>query len=397
MPAEKNRKFHNNRTTQSTIVIMTNCGDDWGGSEELWARSIPHLQEDGFNIVVIKDKINKQHSRYIELAKKGVVLKDLDIRSRQNQSKRLLLKMWSKVKGSKKNHLQARFEYYLQSFQPQLVVISQGINFDGLLYAYSCFVRQIPYVIVSQKAVEFYWPNLFDRDFMIKAFQNAKACFFVSRQNQELTEEQFGFRFENAQLIQNPVTSPLEIIPYPSQSSVFKLACIGRLFIIDKGQDILLRILAKQKWKERKIHVSFIGTGVDEQGLKAMAELLNVTNVSFCGYVTDMQAVWQDHHALLLPSRSEGMPLVVLEAMAAGRTIIATKAGGTEKFIENEKTGFIGEATTESFEAAMELAWQKRYEWEIIGRKAFNNIKSKMTQLPEVKFADVLTKLIYES
>ncbi len=191
------------------IAIVTNCCDDWGGSEELWARSIPYLQEKGFGILVIKDKINRKHPKYVSLSKKGVLLNDLDTFSKKTLPVRLLTRIWKKIrKGEFSNHLHSNFQRRLKKYQPHLVVISQCINFDGLFYAYICALRRIPYVIVSQKAVEFYWPPTSKRSFMTKAFQQAKKCFFVSQHNEQLTEEQFGIRFNNAELIFNPVNIP---------------------------------------------------------------------------------------------------------------------------------------------------------------------------------------------
>ncbi|HYC30146.1 MAG TPA: glycosyltransferase family 4 protein [Chitinophagaceae bacterium] len=377
------------------LAIVTNCCDDWGGSEELWALSIPHLQQSGASVTVLKDKINRKHPRFAELANKGVTLRELDLISKKKGKVQLMIKGWKKLRGIK-NPMRHRFERFLRNHRPDLVLVSQAINFDGLVYADACAAHKIPYVIVSQKAVEFYWPPTPERDYMRRAFQNAEKCFFVSKHNQELTEEQFGVRFNNARLIHNPVKLSFSHIPYPSTGAGYKLACIGRLFIIDKGQDILLRILSQPKWRARALTVTFIGSGVDEQALRSMAKLLNVTNAEFAGYASDMREVWRNHHALVLPSRSEGLPLVVLEAMAAGRTVISTKAGGTPEIVKDGETGFIGDATLDAFEAVLERAWNNRHEWEQMGRDALAHISQQILQSPEEDLANTLTELLYE-
>lgn len=384
-------------TAKKKMAIVTCCLDDWGGSEDLWWNAALHLKEHGLAIMVMKLKINTGHSKFRKLAEKGVLLKELDTFSRKSRSEKLFIKAWNKIKNAGPDLVKLNFENYLKRFQPDHVLISQGINFDGLIYAQSCMNLSIPFSIVSQKAVEFYWPSAYERAVMGKAFQKAHYCFFVSKHNLELTEEQFGFRFGNAQVVWNPVKIKREPIAYPSTEAGWKLACVGRLFIIDKGQDILLRILSQKKWRERPLTVSFIGTGVDEEGLKAMAALLNIRNVHFKGHIENIHEVWKEHHALLLPSRSEGLPLVVLEAMAAGRTTIAAKAGGVEEVIEEGKTGFLAEATASSFDEAMERAWQHRDRWEIMGRQAFQYAQAQIPQTPEIDFANILTNLIYES
>lgn len=383
--------------TKNKIAIVTNCCDDWGGSEELWARSIPYLQEKGIKIMVLKDRVNIKHTRVVELINKNVVFKELDLDFKKNTTGKLLFKVWKKLRHEKNtNQLHVNLANYLRSFKPNLVVIAQGINFDGLGYANICALHQIPYIVVSQKAVEFYWPPAHERSVMIKTFQGAKKCFFVSHHNKQLTEEQFGMRFTNASVIYNPVKIAVTPIAYPPADEGYRLACIARLFVIDKGQDMLLRILAQKKWQDRPLTVAFIGTGVDEEGLRSMTALLKIKNIEFKGYVEDMQNAWLDYHALVLPSRSEGLPLVVLEAMAAGRPVIVTKAGGNTELVEDGKTGFIGEANVDAFDQTLERAWQQRDRWECMGKEAIEFILTQIPKSPEAVFAKNLTDLLYE-
>lgn len=378
------------------LAIVTCCLDDWGGSEDLWFKAAIHLREQGFEIMILKQKINLHHSKFVELLQKKFLLKELDTFPRKSAPKRLFIKAWNKVRKHNEDYIKTNFENQLRQFQPHHVLISQGINFDGLMFAHSCMRMNLSYSIVSQKAVEFYWPQPNERAVMKQAFEKAAKCFFVSQHNLQLTEEQFGFRFYNAKLVWNPVKVKREIIAYPSVQNGFNLACIGRLFILDKGQDILLRILSQKKWKERPLTISFVGNGVDEAGLKSMADLLNVKNIEFTGQQQNIEDIWKQHHALVLPSRSEGRPLVILEAMAAGRMTIATNVGGNDELIADEKSGFIAEANFSSFDAALEKAWQRRNEWEAMGKNAFHDGMKKIPEAPEIDFAQNLMNLIYE-
>jgi glycosyltransferase involved in cell wall biosynthesis len=376
------------------IAIVTTILDDWGGSEELWALSIPYLQKEGFSITVLKERINFTHNRIAQLKSANVAFYAL--KKNYHRIVEGALKAFHKlITPNYKANLDA-FEKFIKKQKPKLVIISQGINFDGLAYGNLCLKHQIDYVIISQKAVDFFWPPPNDREYMIRVFKNAKKCLFVSNHNQILTEEQFGFRFNNSEIIFNPNKLSTNLIPYPSTDFGFNITLIGRLFIIDKGQDILFRILAKDKWKKRNLHLSLIGSGPDKEGLLAMANLLNLKNVTFLGFQNDIEQIWLDHHALVLPSRSEGMPLVILEAMAAGRTVIATRAGGTQELVEDGVTGFIGDATESSFEETLERAWEKRHGWEEIGLAAASFIKTKIKVNPEIDFAKKIISLIHE-
>ncbi len=384
------------------IAVVTSCLDDWGGSEELWGKSIPHLLKKNFHVTVYKPKINRNHREYISLAEKGVELVDLlpevSLTTRvTNKSKDILQRGYQKLNlPGFSQHNDEPLTVHLKTCTPDLVIISQGINFDGLNFGYECAQLNIPYVIICQKAVDFYWPAPANRSFMITTLQQAKKCYFVSHHNHRLTEEQFGIRLPNAQVIFNPVKVSGKAISFPSINNGYKLACIGRLFLLDKGQDILMRILSEKKWKERPITISFVGTGPDEAGLREMASLLKISNVEFTGQVNDIENLWQHYHAFILPSRSEGLPLSMIEAMAAGRPVIVTKAGGNAEIVEEGITGFMGQANEESFGEAMENAWNKKDEWETMGKTASLKIAASIPTSPEKEFANYINELIHE-
>ncbi|WP_316749119.1 glycosyltransferase family 4 protein [Pedobacter gandavensis] len=374
-------------------IAIVSCVEDWGGSEELWARSIPYLQKYGYQTVLIKSKINRTHPEFLALAEIGVNLIELSpetalLKRMLKKAIRIPFKVATELKLIKTSSSELNaFKKAILKEAPSLVIIAQGINFDGLKLANECLMLGIPYVIISQKAVDFYWPAPNDRPMMLKVLQAAKRCFFVSYHNLRLTEEQFGKRLANASVVFNPVKLAGNPVPYPASTAQYKLACIGRLFILDKGQDILLRILAQEEWRTRPVMVSFIGKGPDEAGLKEMANLLKLDNVEFIGQVDDIGRIWPSHHALVLPSRSEGLPLSMVEAMSVGRPVIITNAGGNTELVEEGFTGFIGEANERSFAMAMETAWQQRDQWELIGENAAKYVKAHVPASPEQDFA----------
>ncbi|WP_158995712.1 glycosyltransferase family 4 protein [Mucilaginibacter sp. L196] len=380
------------------IAIVTSCDEDWGGSEELWGKSIAYFIEANYAVTVYKNTINFQHPEFIKLANTGVDLIELKqpvIKKTYATRLRDKLKRIARGAAGKRDFPKTvhAFTKKLINSQPNLVIVSQGINFDGLMYAALCLLQNIPYIIISQKAVDFYWPRKNDRAHMANAFKNALHCFFVSKHNLVLTEEQFGFRFNNASVIQNP-NKVKAVEPYPDDTNGIRLACVGRLFILDKGQDILLRIMTKPKWRERNISISFIGSGIDEAGLKDMARLLDIKNVKFTGFVDDITTVCKQHHAFIQPSRSEGLPLAIVEAMAAGRPVIASKAGGNAEIIQDGVTGYIGHANEDDFDEAMEKAWKNRHNWQAMGLAAANHITKTISLCPEAEFIKKVITLI---
>ncbi|WP_336515878.1 glycosyltransferase family 4 protein [Pollutibacter soli] len=386
------------RNFSGEIAIVTCCMDDWGGSEELWARSLPYLIEEGNTITVYKENINPGHPEYVKLTALGVKLQNIEptlhslpIRVGKKISRKILPSAFKYNADSS----QEVFYNKLKENKPRLVIINQGINFDGVHFAKVCIDLGIRYVMVAQKAVDFYWPYFKERALVIDAYRHAVQSIFVSRHNLRLTEEQLGMRLKNAAVVFNPVKFSRSIIPYPSIEKGFKLACVGRYFILDKGQDILIRIFSGERWRNRPVTISFIGAGNDKQSLIELAQLLNVTNVHFLDYSTNMENVWKEHHALVLPSRSEGMPLVMLEAMSAGRMVVVSNAGGNTEIVEEGVNGFIGAPYEDSFEKALEDAWTRREEWKRLGENASSFIKERVPACPELEFANHLKRTIH--
>ena len=104
------------------------------------------------------------------------------------------------------------------------------------------------------------------------------------------------------------------------------IVCVGRL-CEQKGQDVLIRSLALLD--DRSVHLTLVGEGPDRSALRALAMSLNVTQrVHFAGHA-DPRPYYRAADVVVLPSRWEGLSLVLLEAMACGSAILASDAGAS--------------------------------------------------------------------
>jgi len=107
-----------------------------------------------------------------------------------------------------------------------------------------------------------------------------------------------------------------------------------------KGQDLAIEALAQAAASE--VHLLFVGHGEDEAMLRALAERLGVTDrVHFLGWRTDVPSLVAASDWLLLPSRWEGMPYVVLEAMAAARPVLASRVDGARELVRDGENGLL--------------------------------------------------------
>jgi glycosyltransferase involved in cell wall biosynthesis len=112
---------------------------------------------------------------------------------------------------------------------------------------------------------------------------------------------------------------------------------VGRLNEV-KRQDLLIRSIARIP----EAHLLLVGDGPLMGRLKELAADLKVDGrVHFVGYQTHPEAYLHVMDVFALTSRSEGMPLSVLEAWAAGLAVVASRVGGLPDLIEDGRTGLL--------------------------------------------------------
>lgn len=134
----------------------------------------------------------------------------------------------------------------------------------------------------------------------------------------------------------------VDLSQYESQAPLAPgvLGALGRLQT-EKGFDVLLRSLAELRGEARLL---LGGEGLLAQELPRLAAELGVADaVEFRGFVTDVPGFLAETGVFVLSSRSEGLGLVLVEAMAAGRPVVATRVGGVPEVVVDGETGLLVE------------------------------------------------------
>jgi glycosyltransferase involved in cell wall biosynthesis len=125
----------------------------------------------------------------------------------------------------------------------------------------------------------------------------------------------------------------------PDQARVIGL--VGRLDHWGKGHKELFAALASLKARY-PIHALIVGGGRRQAEIKqAAADLGLATEVHFLGSRRDVPDLLQALDIFVLPSYSEGLSLALLEAMAAGLPVIATRVGGNPELVTDGVTGLL--------------------------------------------------------
>ncbi|MEO5361188.1 MAG: glycosyltransferase family 4 protein [Nitrospirota bacterium] len=109
-----------------------------------------------------------------------------------------------------------------------------------------------------------------------------------------------------------------------------------------KGHEVTLRAVPKIIEAFPNATVLLVGDGPKLKGLQGMARSLGVDNhVVFTGYVAEVAQIYAFSDVAVLSSHSEGIPQSVMQAMAAGVPVVATRVGGVPEVVMHEQTGLL--------------------------------------------------------
>ncbi|MCZ4259500.1 glycosyltransferase [Limimaricola sp. G21655-S1] len=127
--------------------------------------------------------------------------------------------------------------------------------------------------------------------------------------------------------------------PPPEDRMLF----IGRLTAV-KGVPVLLEALAQSRARRPELTLDLVGDGENRAAFEAMARQLGLeAAVRFHGYKgqAEVARILKETGVLILPSFAEGVPVVLMEAMAAGRPVIATQVGGVTELVDDGRSGLL--------------------------------------------------------
>lgn len=121
-----------------------------------------------------------------------------------------------------------------------------------------------------------------------------------------------------------------------------RILCVASLKHDIKGQDILIRALRLLKVEGHPLRCDFAGTGESLGYLQALSAECGVADqVHFLGLRNDVPALLSAADLFVLPSRSEGFGIVIIEAMASAVPVIAADIDGPREIVEDGRTGLL--------------------------------------------------------
>jgi glycosyltransferase involved in cell wall biosynthesis len=162
---------------------------------------------------------------------------------------------------------------------------------------------------------------------------------FESAYGRDVFGNKLGDPGAAARVVHNGV-APAEFEPIVADPSAADLVFVGELRLL-KGVDVLIQAMALLKQDGRKLSATIVGDGPDRAAFEAQVRAQGLADrVRFVG-VRPARAAFACGRLLIVPSRAESLPYIVLEAAAAGVPLIATNVGGIPEIFGRDASDLV--------------------------------------------------------
>ena len=359
--------------TRRLLFVSTNPAP-WGGSEEMWYELALRGLNDGHKVMVSVFRHGSIHQKVQQLMDAGAKIHWRALPAYYEQQPfaawmmaHLKLRLhWDRLPFSWRATL---------SFNPDHIFISGGETLDGCMFSETYLIRQamarkIPYSVVGHFHHEYSKIlNEADRTSKRTYLRNAHGCYFVSHRNWQMTTHEIQDMLPNACVVFNPIRNTGGLQRNIPSSGPINMAFVARLEAAVKCQDLAINTLAQDIFREIDFKLDLFGDGPDKSYLEDLIRFHGLEEkVRLMGHHPSPGQIWEDHDLLVLTSRGEGAPLVILEAMRAGVPCLVTRAGDSAWWI-NDQRGYVSESISmEALTDTFLTAFNDRMQWDVKGK-----------------------------
>lgn len=287
-----------------------------GGAERIAARLANHLCGQGYEVLAFSSGDRGGSTEPVYPLEPGVLVRNVNVRDINAMSK------------------------MVAAFQPDCgLVLASGPPVIRLSMAF--LQHRVPYLLSEraspEHALQAYWKGATADDY-VDVYEAATLASVQFDSFRDAFPEHMQGRVE---VLSNPIVRP----PPPSQNRERLIVCAARIWFEQKRQDILLRAFARVANDFPDWRLSFFGApkGVEDQNLRALAQELGVEGrVEISGPIADIHAQFEKASIFVLPSKFEGFPNALAEALSAGAPSVGfASCPGTNELIINGENGVL--------------------------------------------------------
>ncbi len=230
-------------------------------------------------------------------------------------------------------------------------------------------------------------------------YRKANHIVCVSRSVEVTVRDRYRVDRSRLSSLPNPVDivrvkkatrKPIELQNHPDY-----ILAVGRLVRI-KQFDLLIRAFAELR-NNRRFKLVILGEGPERAKLTRMAIDLGLADdIMFAGFVFNPWSFMAHAKLLVLTSKLEGFGNVIVEAMAAGCPIIATRCGGPEEIIQDGRNGILVEPNARAIANAMQLVLADSELSRRLVQNALADIENYTADKVSARFAATLKQVAME-
>lgn len=258
----------------------------------------------------------------------------------------------------------------LDLFNPDIV----HTHLSGCVYSAPWVImrhRKMLHTVHNIPGYELIWPK---RVLMRMLYKTGHAVpVAISKEIRILTKSFYHLK-QDPELIYNPVDVARFATPKKKETNAFVILSVGRLSA-QKNQQLLIRTFSRLHKKNERTELYILGDGSLRGELEQLALKEGVNeSVHFEGSVTNTQDYYAKADVFAMSSEYEGLPLVILEAMAASLPIVSTDVGGVKDLV-SENGLLVQAGNCKQMTEALNLLMQDSDKREMMGKQSFEKVQ----------------------
>lgn len=377
----------------SILFISLMNSDPWGGSEVQWYATANYALEKGDKVTCMVYDWESKKERMELLKNKGATVIYIPNygRRKKNLYQRLRFEWVTRLQ---QKHFIDTFNFSHFNF----AVVNQGGFTEVIVNPWKrVFQKLPPYVLTFHNYNLNYEFKPHKAAILISWMKNAKYLICDAARIIHVLEPKLGQKFNKVLPLVNPLSiqKSTSYTSYPLlENGNYKIIMLAQLDVNRKAQDNLIKVFASDIWKQRNCVLEIYGGGEHFNLLQQLIADCGAHNKIFLkGNTNNVSEVLNSAHLVLQITHRDAMPISVIEAMSKSRAVVVSDVGDMPVWIKDFETGWVTEdASVQSIEKGLEIAWQNKEQWEQMGKNAYDYFKENFPASVEEIFYNTLTK-----
>ena len=332
-------------------ILFVNDQYERGGAGCVAAILANQLYQKGYDIILVHDFQNWEPTYYIDdgIPKRGICTK-----AKGKGVFAKIARWWNCIR---------MIRLYIKEEKPDIIIATQATMFL-CCYISNLFLK-VPIIAADHTSftrrinplIDFVRYNLYSK---------SNGLSILTEKDSKI----LGDKYPNKQVIYNPCSFPIL-----ERSTVRRkrILCVGRLEVWDvKGFDIIIA----HKYPDWTLEIAGPGDATSILFLEKMISDYNLSSCLLLGQIDNMKELYSTSEIFVLPSRVEGFPMVLMEALSQGCSCIAFEVGGaTYEMLEEGAGVIVKDGDNDTFRDALVQMIEHEEQRKIYSLKALQSVQ----------------------